>query len=30
MKGSAVYFPDEMYTALGVKPFVDHARVNGK
>ncbi len=27
MKGTAVYFPDEIYTSLGIQPFAEHARV---
>src|SRR5262249_58913247 len=27
MKGEATYFPDEIHTGLGIKPFAAHARV---
>ena len=30
MKGNTIYFPDEIYTALGIKPFAEHAKLSAK
>ena len=30
MKGSAIYFPDEIHAALGILPFAEPAKVNAK